>query len=67
MKSFSQGLLDFIDLKDLLRSDSCYNIMTHSILANYSDLLELEIIGESMYNTFIEERKPDGLKMRGTQ
>ena len=61
MKSFSQELLDFIDLKDLLRSDSCYNIMTHSILANYSDLLELEIIGESMYNTSIEERKPDHL------
>ena len=55
MKSFSQGLLDFIDLKDLLRSDSCYNIMTHSILTNYSDLLELEIIEVSMYNTFIEE------------
>ena len=67
MKSFSKGLLEFIDLKDLLRPDSCYNIMTQSILTNDFDLLELEIIEESMYNTFIEERRPDGLKMCGTQ
>ena len=62
VKSFSAGLLEFLDTKDLLHSDSCYNIMTHSILVNDSDILEIERIGEDMYDRFIEERKPDGSK-----
>ena len=31
--------------------------MTHSVLKNDHDLLEIESIGEEMYNTFIAERK----------
>ena len=60
VRSFTTALMEFIDFKELVRSECCYNIMTHSILTNDSDLLEIEVIGEELYNTFIEERKSDG-------
>ena len=62
VKSYCAGLREFVDVKDILESDCCYNIMTHSILINDSDLFEIERVGEGMYDTFIEERKPGGLK-----
>ena len=60
VKSYGAALLEFVDIKDLLASDSCYDIMTHSILADDSDLLQIEKIGHELYNGFLEERKSDG-------
>ena len=34
VKSYGAGLREFVDLKDILESDCCYNIMTHSMLTN---------------------------------
>ena len=36
--------------------------MSNTVLSNESDLLDIEAIGESMYNTFIEERICTGPK-----
>ena len=56
VKRYCEGLLEFLDVKDLLESDCCFNIMTHSILANDSDLTDIVNIGEQMYNKFIDDR-----------
>ena len=61
-KSYGACFREFVDVKDILESNCCYNIMTHSILTNDLDLLEIERVGDGMYDTFIEDRKPGGLK-----
>ena len=62
VKSYCTSLLEFIDLQDILNTDNCYRIMSNTVLSNDSDLLDIEAIGESMYNTFIEERICTGPK-----
>ena len=60
VKKYCEGLLEFVDLKDILHSDCCFNIMTHSILATDSDIVNIGKIGEEMYDKFIEERNTRG-------
>ena len=48
VKSYGAGLREFFDVKDILESDCCCSIMTHFILTNDSDLLEIERVGDGM-------------------
>ena len=56
LSQYINGLNEFLDC-DLANSDCVFNIMTHSVLDDDEDLLEVESIGEKMYDTFIDERK----------
>ena len=56
VEKYGTGLFEFLDLKDTLHANCCFNIMTHSIIVKDSDILDIEKIGEQMYNKFIEER-----------
>ena len=60
VKSYNAGLMEFLDLEEIVNSKCCHNIMTHSILTDDSDLVEIEQIGEELYDKFIEERGANG-------
>ena len=60
VKSYNSGLMEFLDLEEIVNSKCCHNIMTHSILTDDSDLVEVEQIGEELYDKFIEERGANG-------